>query len=464
MKRIITAALTAWQHSKNRKPLILKGARQVGKTFILKEFAARSYPNYHYLNFEKQPKLASLFDGDLDPSRILQSLGLHLQTTIDPYRDLIIFDEIQACPNALTSLKYFCEDEPHVHICAAGSLLGAYLTPVSYPVGKVDHLNLYPMSFLEFLMAMGDEQYVAFLQTLNNDAIIPSVAHDHLWQRWKHYLITGGLPEVVKIYCELQPDLFSAFGAVRAKQQDLIEDYFSDIAKHSGKINAMHINRIWRNIPEQLAKTQDSSAKKFKFKGAVPGIDRYQKLSDALDWLVSAGLVIKTHVINSAELPLKAYIKENHFKLFLFDVGILGAMSEIQPQTLLDYQYGTYKGFVAENYIAQAFTFSSSASLYSWAENMAEIEFVRDIHGNAIPIEVKSGWVTQAKSLSVFTQKYHPSYRVIMSAQPFAINHQTHLQKIPLYLAELWPLRDCNSASGSGSANDRDSSKKSFLA
>lgn len=440
MKREISLSLHAWKSSKYRKPLILKGARQVGKTYALKAFASTAYPHYHYLNFEKQPILNSLFDGNLDPEQIVQAIGLHLKTAINPKQDLIILDEIQACPNALTSLKYFCEDAPYMHICAAGSLLGVYLTPVSYPVGKVDHLNLYPMSFLEFLSATGDEQYVVFLKNMNVHTRIPTPAHEHLWQRWKHYLVTGGLPEVVKLYCDLQPDLFTAFEAVRQKQRDLIEDYFSDIAKHSGKINAMHINRIWRNIPEQLAQTQDASAKKFKFKGAISGIDRYHKLADALDWLESAGLILKTRIVNTAALPLKAYVKENNFKLFMFDVGILGALSEISPSTILNYDYGSYKGFVAENYIAQAFTFSSTSQLYSWVENTAEVEFVKEIEGKIIPIEIKSGWVTQAKSLTVFAQKYNPPYRVIISAQPFLIDSQTKLQKIPLYLAELFPF------------------------
>ena len=430
--------LLAWKHSNNRKPLILRGARQVGKTYELVKFAHQHYKNHHYFNFEKEGRLAALFDQDLDPSAIIQALSLYRQVTINIEHDLIIFDEIQACPNALTSLKYFCEDLPNIHVCAAGSLLRIHLTPVSYPVGKVDHLEMYPMSFHEFLMALGDNAYAELLDSLTLNRKISTLAHQHLWQRLQHYFITGGLPEVVKLYKTHHHDLFTCFNQVRQKQADLIDDYFSDIAKHSGKIDAMHINRIWRNIPEQLAQTQDSSAKKFKFKGVIPGIDRYSKLVGALDWLEAAGLIIKVNIINKAELPLKAYSKNNAFKLFLFDVGILGALSEINPQTLLKYDHGSYKGFFAENYVAQAFNYSTSTQLYSWTEGKSEIEFIHDINGTIIPIEVKSGWVTQAKSLKVFAEKYRPQYRVIMSAKNKSINPEVH--SLPLYLAEYFPL------------------------
>ncbi|PHQ79440.1 MAG: hypothetical protein COB66_06825 [Coxiella sp. (in: Bacteria)] len=440
MRRFIATKLVTWKQRKDRKPLILKGARQVGKTYALLAFAEAHFPQHHYFNFEKEPKLASIFDESLEPAKIIQALSLHRQTRIDIENDLIIFDEIQACPNALTSLKYFCEDMPAAYVCAAGSLLGVYLNPVSYPVGKVNHLEMYPMSFLEFLGAVDDVQYVELLQQLTTRDTIPQIAHEHLWERLQHYFIVGGLPDVVRIYCEHSDDLVTAFNLVREKQLDLIEDYFSDIAKHSGKLNAMHINRIWRNIPEQLAQTQDGSAKKFKFKGAIPGIDRYSKLADALDWLGAAGLIIKVGIVKKGALPLKAYAKDNEFKLFIFDVGILGALCDISVKTILDYSYGSYKGFYAENFIAVAFGSTSALAQYSWVEKSAEVEFIREIDAALIPIEVKSGWVTRAKSLSVFAQKYRPAYRVIMSANNMRINTKENIQYLPLYLAERFPL------------------------
>lgn len=256
----------------------------------------------------------------------------------------------------------------------------------------------------------------------------------------KDYFITGGLPEVVHIYCEHQHDLFTGFNLVRQKQLDLIEVYFIDIAKHSGKINAMHIQRIWRSIPEQLAYTQDGNAKKFRFKNAIPGIDRFSKLADAIDWLESAGLLLKTHIVNSAQLPFKAYVKENAFKLYLFDVGILGALSELSPKTILDYNYGSYKGFFAENFVAQAFSCADSKKLYSWNEGMAEVEFLKEVEGQVIPIEVKSGWVTQAKSLKVFADKYKPPYCVVISAKNLGKNDKLKVLSLPLYLASRFPL------------------------
>lgn len=441
MKRLVLAKLVAWKQTKNRKPLILKGARQVGKTYVLREFARSHFPKAHYFNFEKDVRLASVFQESLDPRYIIQSLGLYQQADIDIERDLVIFDEIQACPAALTSLKYFCEDLPEMHICAAGSLLGVYLNAAAYPVGKVNHIDMYPMTFGEFLLAAGDQHYFDLLQSISTThSKLPTIAHQHLWHRLQHYFITGGLPEVVATYIENKNQLVTAFDKVRKRQNDLIEDYFADISKHSGKINAMHINRIWRSIPEQLARTQDSGAKKFKFKGVIPGIDRYSKLVDALDWLQAAGLVLKVNIVNRAALPLKAYTKDNIFKLFLFDIGLLGAMSEITPQSILNYDYGSYKGFFAENYVAQAFTFTTHSGLYSWTENTSEVEFVRQVDNDIIPVEVKAGWIAHAKSLNIFVNKYHPPYRVIMSAKPLHIDPNAQLQKLPLYLAEWFPL------------------------
>lgn len=433
------AKLLEWKQNPKRKPLILKGARQVGKTFLLKSFGEKEFPQVHYFNFEKNPALETIFQIDLNPKRIIDELVFSQNKKIDIEHDLIIFDEIQACPRALTSLKYFCEDLPAAYLCCAGSLLGIHLGPNSYPVGKVNHMQLFPMTFVEFLMACEDELYVDLLNTITIKSEIPLTAHDYLWNKLKHYFVVGGLPEVVDTYRQNSQDLFTACHLVREKQKELIEDYYADIAKHSGKINAMHINRILNNVPEQLGRSQDGSAQKFKFKNSVPGIDRFNKLADAIDWLYAAGLILKTHIINNAHLPLKAYVVENAFKLFLFDVGILGALSDLNPKTLLDYDYGSFKGFFAENFVAQALQAHGHDALYSWTENMAEIEFLQQIENAAIPIEVKSGWVTQAKSLQVFNHKYHPPFRVIMSAKPLKIDTQNQLWNIPLYLAGLIP-------------------------
>ncbi|MFI5343429.1 MAG: ATP-binding protein [Chlamydiales bacterium] len=441
MEREILHQLIHWKNRLNRKPLIIKGARQVGKTFILQKFGEQEFDRFHYFNFEKDPKLADAFQADLDPKRIIQDLSFHKKIKIELDKDLIIFDEIQNCPQALTSLKYFYEEFPASFICSAGSLLGIYLGPVSFPVGKVEHLPMYPMTFLEFLKALDDELSIDLLQNTSLDTQIPILAHDHLWQLLKHYFIVGGLPEVVEAYKKHQDNLFTAFEQVRKTQANLIEDYLSDIAKHSGKINAMHINRIWRSVSEQLGLAQDGSAQKFKFKGVVPGIDRFSKLANAIDWLEAAGLVIKVHIAHQSKLPLKSFVNENTFKLFLFDVGILGAMMNLSPSTILQYNYGTYKGFFAENYVAQCFEAVHPGPLFSWSEKTAEVEFVRQVEDQIIPIEVKSGWVTKSKSLRAYAQKYHPPFRVILSAHPLSIDQKKQVHHYPLYLASHFPLR-----------------------
>jgi len=440
MERDIIKQLIHWKNKKARKPLIMKGARQVGKTFILKKFGEQEFEKSHTFNFEKDPKLAEIFEEDLDPIRIVRDLSLRQQKKIDIAKDLVVFDEIQYCPKALTSLKYFQEDLPDCYVCAAGSLLGIYLAPVSFPVGKVEHLSMYPMTFIEFLRALNDELSVELLENITPTCHISALAHDHLWKRLKTYFITGGLPEVVEIYRSQQKDEFNAFHNVRNKQEDLIKDYFADIAKHSGKVNAMHINRIWQSIPDQLGMTHDGSAPKFKFKDVILGIDRFSKFAGPIDWLEAAGLIIKVRIAHLSQLPLKSFVKENTFKLFMFDIGILGAMMKLTPAVILEYDYGTYKGFFAENYIAQVLEGMNHGPLFSWSEKSAEIEFLRQVEDKIIPIEVKSGWVTKSKSLAVYNQKYQPEYMVIASANPLQQEPSRRIHRYPLYaVSELLP-------------------------
>ena len=250
----------------------------------------------------------------------------------------------------------------------------------------------------------------------------------------KDYFIVGGLPEVVRTFIKHKDNTFVAFQRAREIQKALITSYLGDIAKHAGSVNAMHIARIFESVPSQLARSQDGSASKYVFKGAVPGIDRYSKLVGAFDWLEKAGLIIKVPIVNSGHLPFSAYSEENVFKLYLFDVGLLGAMCKITPSMIHEYDYGSYKGFFAENYLAQAFLASGESPLYSWQEKTAEVEFLFEQDGHAIPIEVKSGWVTQAKSVKVFAEKYHSPYYVIFSANP--LSYSKHVHRYPLYLAD----------------------------
>lgn len=427
--------LVAWKESINRKPLILQGARQVGKTTLLHQFGKEHFPQVHTFNFEENLALGGLFSVNLDPSHLVRELRFLQEKDIDIDRDLIIFDEIQACPRALTSLKYFQEKMPGLAICAAGSLLGVYLAPVSFPVGKVDILHLYPMSFEEFLLAQQDQKSLEVLRDFSeNHTEIPRFAHEHLWQQLKHYLIVGGLPEVVGAFIERKDNVFAAFQLVREKQKTLVTTYLADIAKHSGPVNAMHIARIFESVPAQLSRSQDGSAHKYIFKGAVPGIDRYSKLVGALDWLEKAGLTIKVPIVNSGQLPFSAYAEDNIFKLYLFDVGLLGSMSQITPKMIFDYDWGTYKGFFVENFVAQSFLAGGIEKLFSWQEKTAEVEFLYEKDGYAIPIEVKSGWIKQAKSIKIFSDKYHSPYYVLFNADHPLLKDR--VRRYPLYLAE----------------------------
>ncbi|MBL7072712.1 MAG: ATP-binding protein [Candidatus Omnitrophica bacterium] len=434
MKRNIWNKLTKWKNKKDRKPLILKGARQVGKTYILQKFGKECFSQVHYLNFEKHKQLVDIFAEDLIPQNILRDLSFYLNTAIDIKNDLIIFDEIQNIPRALTSLKYFQEELPKLAICAAGSLLGIQLSDESFPVGKVEFLNMFPLSFEEFLEGIGEIKSFEFLQDRKKTEIIPQIVHIRLWEQLKIYFVTGGLPEIVSTFKEYKDDVFIALEKTREKQDNLLLAYIADIAKHSGKQNAMHVERLWQNIPAQLAKEQDGSAGKFKFKGVIPGIQRYSKLAGSIDWLVSAGLVIKVRMVNSGLLPFSAHTTENSFKLYVFDVGLLGALSGLPPKSIMDYGYGSYKGYFAENFAAQEFLCSSGKELYCWKEGSAEVEFLREINGEILPIEIKSGGVTQAKSIKVFARKYKSKYRTIFSANNLFIDPINKVHRYPLYL------------------------------
>lgn len=435
MKRDLTEALNNWQSSSNRKPLIIRGARQVGKTHILKEFGGVAFPRCHYVNFEADERPGRIFEPDLKPRRILDELQFYLDRLIDSRQDLVIFDEIQRCPKALTSLKYFSEEMPELALCAAGSLLGVTLHLDSFPVGKVQFLDMYPLSFTEFLDGVGKEQLAELIRKHDLAQPFPQIAHEQLWEFWKRYLIVGGLPEAVNRYREGQENLYEAVQAIRKVQRDLLDAYLADIAKHCGKTNALHIERLWRNVPAQLAQTQNGSAGKFKFREGIPGIRGYERLFAPLNWLEGANLLIRVPIIDTVGIPLSGYAKENRFKLYFFDVGLLGAMSGIAPATFLNYDFGSYQGYVAENFVAQELRAAGERTFYCWQGRTAEVEFLLEKEGEILPMEVKSGWVTQSKSLKTFTDRYHPSKTYILSANN--VNHYDIRHYLPLYTASL---------------------------
>ena len=433
MKRNITESLNNWESSANRKPLILRGARQVGKTYILKEFGSVAFPRCHYVNFEKDERLGRIFEQDLNPDRILDELQFYFDQSIDRGRDLVIFDEIQRYPKALTSLKYFSEDMPELALCAAGSLLGVTLHVDSFPVGKVQFLDMHPLSFDEFLDGVGKERLAELIRKHDLTQPFPETAHEQLWNMWKHYLVVGGLPEAVNRYRERQDNLYEAVRMIRKAQMDLLDAYLADMAKHCGKTNALHIERLWRNVPAQLAKTQNGSAGKFKLREGIPGIRGYERLSMPLDWLGRANLLIRVPIVDTIGIPLSGYARENRFKLYFFDVGLLGAVSGIAPATFLNYDFGSYQGYVAENFVAQELRAAGEKTLCCWQGRTAEVEFLLEKEGEIMPVEVKSGWVTQSKSLKVYAERYRPSRMCVLSANN--ITHENRRHYLPIYAA-----------------------------
>jgi len=433
MRRNVTESLNKWKSYANRKPLILRGARQVGKTYILKEFGESAFPRCHYVNFETDERPGRIFEQDLKPHRILDELQFYLDRVIDYRQDLVIFDEIQRCPRALTSLKYFSEDMPELALCAAGSLLGVMLHMDSYPVGKVQFLDMRHLAYDEFLDGVGKELLAELIRKHDLTRPLPETAHEQLWELWKRYLVVGGLPEAVNNYREKQENLYEAVQRVRKIQRDLLDAYLADIAKHCGKTNALHIERLWRNVPAQLAQAQDGSTAKFKLREGIPGIRGYERLSAPLDWLEGADLLIRVPIIDTVGIPLSGYVKENRFKLYFFDVGLLGAMSGIAPATFLNYDFGSYQGYVAENFVAQELRAAGYKTIYCWQGRTAEVEFLLEKEGEILPVEVKSGRVTQSKSLKVYAERYHPQRAYILSAKNVSLRNINHY--LPLYAA-----------------------------
>lgn len=437
MKRTIYKKLLEWKNSKNRKPLILKGTRQTGKTYSILEFGKNEFRKIHTINFQKDKTACEIFSGSLSPQRILESMEFYLESDIDNTKDLVFFDEIQDCPRALTSLKYFCEDMQEMAVVSAGSLLGITQPDEPFPVGNVSFLHLYPMSFEEFLLAAADVRAYDKLQSIKYPDTIPPIIHQHFMERLKEYFIVGGLPEVVSTYYAHKENKANAYAKVRAKQEELIQAYMSDFSKYSGKVRANEITAVFESIPRQLAREN----KKFKASDAIPK-SRFSRLKSPIDWLISAGLLIKVKITNSGEIPFQAFAEENRFKLYLFDIGILGALGRIPPKGLhlTNDLFSTFKGAFCENYVAQEFVYSGSGQLYSWMRKNAEVEFIREAGGEVYPVEVKAGHSGKLKSLNIFADKYPVKYRTRISARNLEFNEQAKIHNYPLYLSSHFPL------------------------
>lgn len=425
MKRKLYAQLLDWKTSNNRKPLVLRGGRQVGKTHLLKTFGRQEYDDILYLNFEQDPNFAAFFDGKLKPSIIVKSLSAYVEKSIHAEGTLIILDEIQECPNALNSLKYFQEETPEYHIAAAGSLLGVKLAHTKgFPVGKVDFLELYPLSFFEFLEATGHNKLLEFLMDLFEIKLIPEPLHIELVSLLKKYLYVGGMPEAVREYSQTQ-DLLG----IKKIHQAILDAYELDFAKHAPKEQIMKITETWKSIPNQLAKEN----KKFLFSMIKQGA-RGREYETAIQWLVDAGLIYKSYNISTPKLPLLGYSSHNIFKVFLLDVGLLSTMSNISVKTVVEERglFAEFFGAFTENFVAQELS-AHEFSLYYWTSSgEAEVDFVIEQDMATYPLEIKAGSSTKKKSLLVYNQKYNPI--TSLRASLLNLKKDGKITNVPLYL------------------------------
>lgn len=431
MKRDLYAKLLQWKENPARQPLLLQGARQVGKTYILKEFGTQAYTQCCYINFEETPGYKKFFESDLKPSRIIRDLGIYLEMKIDPTSTLIIFDEIQECPNALTGLKYFCEHAPEFHIVAAGSLLGLKLSGArGFPVGKVHFLYLYPMSFFEFLNAINRPMLRTMLEEIKTIKPIAEPHHSELIELLKFYFYVGGMPKAVLRYAET-----GDIDLVREIQNDILKAYIQDFAKHAPPTLVMRITQAWNSIPIHLGKEN----KKFVF-SAIKKSARAREYEEALQWLLDAELIYKVSSIKAPRLPLTSYGDHEAFKIFLLDVGLLGAMSHLPARVIVegDHLFTEFKGSFTENYVAQALKAVLGESLHYWtSEREAEVDFLVEYEEMIYPLEVKSGTSTKKKSLTVYREKYNPSF--VIRSSLLNLKQDGKVINLPLYLLHRFP-------------------------
>lgn len=416
--------LIAWKNNPMHKPLIVRGARQVGKTWLLKEFGRTQYRQCVYINFENATNLQDIFLKDFDINRIIQTLQIYTQKQIIPEDTLIIFDEVQAAERGLTSLKYFCEEAPQYHIVAAGSLLGMGLhSQISFPVGKVNFMDLRPLSFYEFLRAMNEGQLVDVL--LKGDWKTVSVFHQKLVEYLKTYFYVGGMPEVVESYIRTND-----FNQVRQVQREILSAYEADFSKHAPLEVVPRIQMAWQSIPSQLAKEN----KKFIY-GVLREGARAKDFELAIEWLCNCGLFLKSQRISKPEMPLIAYQDLSVFKLFLLDVGLLSAMASLDMRILIekDRIFTEFKGALTEQYIMQELRLRSEDYIGYWTNerSTAEVDFVVQREAEIIPIEVKAESNIRARSFKLFCEKYQPEQAIRTSMREY--HKEEWMTNIPLY-------------------------------
>ena len=427
MRRLIFDKLIEWKNSSSRKPLLLKGARQVGKTYALLEFGRNYYDNVVYLHFEGNTEtLNKIFAPDLNPKRIIEEISVYAKQTIFPNKTLIIFDEIQACEQALTSLKYFAEEAPEYHIVAAGSLLGLAINrgKFSFPVGKVDMLTMYPMSFEEFLLATNNDTLIEKIRfSFSSFTPLADVYHNLAFELYKKYLVVGGYPAVVKTYLETED-----FDSVRSVQADISDSYIADMTKYATPNETIRSIAIFNTLPSQLAKENT----KFQY-AVIKSNARAKDYELSLQWLKASSVVLENIKITEGKLPLSVYEQIDSFKIYYSDVGLLCFKSGTLPQDILVNSSISDRArrLLAENYVAEQLVAQGYRLNYWESDGKAELDFVIRQNDSVVPVEVKSADNVRGKSLKVFIDKYSPSYSIRISARNFGF--ENGIKSVPLY-------------------------------
>lgn len=428
IKREIIDKLKAWKDNPRRKPLVLQGARQVGKSWVLKKFGQECYEDVVYINFDTMPGVKDDFKRTKEPHKLLKVMEMMAGRAISPSTTLIIFDEIQECNEALNSLKYFCEDAPEYSIVCAGSLLGVALNRAgaSFPVGKVDFMNLYPVSFAEYLRAADEPLYHSY-EMIDEVMAVPEIIHQQLIDAYKVYLVLGGMPEAVSAYIDTR-----SWDEVKTVQDAILQSYSLDFAKHINNKDIPRVFQVWGNLQDQLARED----KKFRYADIQKGA-RAREYEGAIEWLCLAGLVHRVSAIETPCLPLSAYKKSNAFKLYLNDVGLLGRKFDLDYKTVLmgDNLFTEFKGVMAENYVLQSLVRQLGNQHYYWTSgNKAEVEFVLQFEGKIVPIEVKADKNVTAKSLAYYRKSYQPQLSIRLST--LNMRKDDDLLNLPLYLVD----------------------------
>ena len=431
MYRDIIRDLKQWKDKSRRKPLLMTGVRQCGKTYIIEEFAKECFESYICVNFESENTLSAIFDYDFDVNRIITEIERHYKAKIMPGRTLVFLDEIQECPRAITALKYFCENKKDLHLICAGSLLGVAIKEekISFPVGKVNRLQLYPMSFKEFVIANDRSDLIEVFEKWPIDRPVPELYSAPMKKLLKEYYIVGGMPEAVKTWIETR-DLEE----VEEVQNEILNDYADDFSKHVPASEVTKIRWIWDSVPVQLAKENN----KFVFSHVREG-KRSAELEDALGWLSDAGLIIKTELVEKPEIPLSGFADKTYFKVYMSDIGLLRAKSRVSAETIMEESplYVRYKGAFAENYVLNELIAINKEPFFWRSGNTAEIDFIFEENSAIIPVEVKSADNTQAKSYKQFCKRYEPVHGIKLSEKNIAENlcEKTLTYSIPLYLS-----------------------------